>query len=184
MDIANEILDAIEIIVDKKIRDNAAQIYYGVCKSIKTNTCTMSINGRENIIQYYGGTPQIGAVYRVFVPNGNMSAGFIIVPGKTDDTPVETGDYNNLINLPSINDIELKGNKTAADLGIVSDKTFIYTQAVASTVWTINHGLGKYPSVTVVDSGGNIIIGELEYVDANNLKIIFTSVIGGTAYLN
>ena len=45
MDVANEILDAIEIIVDKKIRENTAQIYPGVCKSINGNTCVMSVNG-------------------------------------------------------------------------------------------------------------------------------------------
>lgn len=81
MDIANEILDAIEIIVDKKIRDNTAQIYSGVCKSIRTNTCVMSINGKDNTVQYYGGQPILGGVYRVFVPNGNMSGAFIICTG-------------------------------------------------------------------------------------------------------
>nr|DAW16683.1 MAG TPA: hypothetical protein [Caudoviricetes sp.] len=82
MDIANEILDAIEIIVDKKIRDNTAQIYSGVCRSIGSNSCVMSINGKNNTVQYYGGQPTLGAVYRVFVPNGNMSNGFVIIPNS------------------------------------------------------------------------------------------------------
>lgn len=78
MDVANEILDAIEVIVDKKIRENTAQIYPGVCKSVSDNTCVMSINGRNNTVQFYGLTPAVGAIYRVFVPNGNMSMAFII----------------------------------------------------------------------------------------------------------
>ena len=81
MDVANEILDAIEIIVDKKIRENTAQIYPGVCKSISGDTCVMSINGKNNTVQFYGSTPVAGAIYRVFVPNGNMSMAFIICPG-------------------------------------------------------------------------------------------------------
>ena len=81
MDVANEILDAIEIIVDKKIRENTAQIYPGVCKSVSDNTCVMSINGRNNTVQFYGSTPAVGAIYHVFVPNGNMSMAFIICPG-------------------------------------------------------------------------------------------------------
>ena len=81
MDVANEILDAIEIIVDKKIRENTAQIYLGVCKSVSDNTCVMSINGRNNTVQFYGSTPAVGSIYRVFVPNGNMSMAFIICPG-------------------------------------------------------------------------------------------------------
>ena len=81
MDVANEILDAIEIIVDKKIRENTAQIYPGVCKSISGNTCVMSVNGKNNTVQFYGSTPAVGSIYRVFVPNGNMSMAFIICPG-------------------------------------------------------------------------------------------------------
>ena len=84
MDIAKEILDAIEIIVDKKIRDNTAQIYTGVCRSVNVDTCTMTINGKNNTVQFYGSQPTVGAVYRVFVPNGNMSNGFIIVPNNTN----------------------------------------------------------------------------------------------------
>ena len=78
MDVANEILDAIEIIVDKKIRENTVQIYPGVCKSVSGNSCIMSINGRDNTVQFYGSTPAVGSIYRVFVPNGNMSMAFII----------------------------------------------------------------------------------------------------------
>ena len=80
VDVSNEILDAIEIIVDAKIRENTAQIYPGVCKGISGNTCVMSINGRNNTVQFYGSTPTVGSTYRVFVPNGNMSMAFIICP--------------------------------------------------------------------------------------------------------
>lgn len=184
MSIANEILNAIEIIVDKRIRDNTTQIYSGICKSIKTSTCVMSINGKNNTVQYYGGQPVLGAVYRVFVPNGNMSNGFVIVPGDKGGAPVETGDYNKLINLSSINAVELRGNKTTSDIGIISDRTYIYTQTTPSAVWFIPHNMNKYPAVTVKDSEGNIVIGELEYTDINNVKITFSFAIGGTAYLN
>lgn len=86
MDIANEILDAIEIIVDKKIRDNTAQIYRGVCKGVTTTTCILTVNGKDNTVKYYGGTPIIGAVYQIFVPSGDMSMAFVIVPGTTEGT--------------------------------------------------------------------------------------------------
>lgn len=184
MGIADEILDAIEIIVDKKIRDNTAQIYPGVCQSVKTSTCVMSINGKNNTVQYYGATPTVGAIYRVFVPSGNMSNGFVIVPGSTGETPTETGDYNNLINMPSINDAVLKGNKTSAELGIISDKTVAYQQATASNTWKIKHNMDKYPAVTVVDTSGNVIVGDLTYTDSNNIMVTFSSPVSGTAYLN
>lgn len=78
MDINNEILDAIEIIVDKKIRENTTHIYSGVCNSVSGNHCVVTINGKNNTVQWYGSTPTVGAVYRVFVPSGNMSTAFII----------------------------------------------------------------------------------------------------------
>lgn len=78
MDVNNEILDAIEIIVDKKIKENMTQIYQGVCTGISDNNCVVTINGKNNIVQWYGATPTIGAVYRVFVPSNNMSTAFII----------------------------------------------------------------------------------------------------------
>ena len=80
MDVANELLDAIEIIVDKKIREQTIQIYLGICKSVNGNSCVMSINGKDNTVQFYGSTPAVGSIYRVFVPNGNMSMAFIICP--------------------------------------------------------------------------------------------------------
>ena len=81
MSFANEILDAIEIMVKQVVEDNTTKIYKGVCKSITATSCTLTINGKDNTVKYYGGTPTVGTVYQVFIPFGNMSAAFIIIPG-------------------------------------------------------------------------------------------------------
>nr|DAZ41724.1 MAG TPA: hypothetical protein [Caudoviricetes sp.] len=81
MGFANEILDAIEIMVKQVVEDNTTKIYTGVCKTVSTSTCSLLINGKENTVKYYGRTPMVGTVYQVFIPFGNMSAAFIIVPG-------------------------------------------------------------------------------------------------------
>lgn len=65
-----------------------------------------------------------------------------------------------------------------------SDKTFNFSQNVPSAVWYVEHNLGKYPSVSVVDSGNNVVIGDVSYVDDNNLKIQFSSAFSGKAYMN
>lgn len=87
MDVANEFLDAIEIIVDKKIREQATQIYSGICKNVNGDSCVMFINGKNNTVQFYGPTPIVGAIYKVFVPYGNMSSAFVItgIVAKSDD---------------------------------------------------------------------------------------------------
>ena len=82
MGFANEILDAIEIMVRQVVEDNTTKIYTGVCKTTGANNCVLTINGKDNTVKYYGGVPVVGTVYQVFIPFGNMSAAFIIVPGS------------------------------------------------------------------------------------------------------
>lgn len=66
----------------------------------------------------------------------------------------------------------------------LSSPSLVFDQAVASSNWTITHNLNTYPSVTVVDSSGNVVIGAVTYVNANQITITFTSAFSGKAYLN
>lgn len=61
---------------------------------------------------------------------------------------------------------------------------YIHEQGVASAVWTVQHNLDKYPSVTVVDSAENEIVADVEYVDKNSVIIRMTGASKGRAYLN
>ena len=62
--------------------------------------------------------------------------------------------------------------------------SFVYEQEVPSSTWTINHNLGFFPGVTVVDSGGTDVVGSITYVDEDNLYVTFNAPFGGTAYLS
>ena len=86
MNFANDILDAIEIMVKQVVEDNVTKIYTGVCKTTGVNNCVLTINGKDNTVKYYGGVPVVGTVYQVFIPFGNMSAAFIIVPGSDGES--------------------------------------------------------------------------------------------------
>lgn len=66
----------------------------------------------------------------------------------------------------------------------LSGASYVHTQAVPDSVWPINHGLGRYPSVTVVDSSGSTVVGNVEYVSANQVTVRFNGAFGGAAYLN
>ncbi|MCM8710546.1 siphovirus ReqiPepy6 Gp37-like family protein [Clostridium sp. SYSU_GA19001] len=77
--------------------------------------------------------------------------------------------------------------KTEVDKKIeqtIGTSTFIYTQIAPISVWNINHNLNKRPSVTIIDSSGNTVIGDVQYIDENNVKITFSSAFAGNAYLN
>lgn len=95
-----------------------------------------------------------------------------------------SNDYNDLNNLPSINGNVLKGNKTSEELGIVGDKHYVHNQRIAADVWTIVHNLDKFPSVTVVDSGNNVVVGEIVYINNNTVQVSFSGEFSGSAYLN
>ena len=62
--------------------------------------------------------------------------------------------------------------------------TFIFNQGVASTTWNVNHNLGKFPSVTVIDTANTVVNGEYEYIDNNNITLKFSAAFAGKAYLN
>ena len=64
------------------------------------------------------------------------------------------------------------------------DKAFIFTQAVPSTEWTVQHDLEKFPSITVVDTGQTVVIGDYTYVDNNNVILSFSAAFAGKAYFN
>ena len=69
-------------------------------------------------------------------------------------------------------------------LPLVDDKTYVHEQETASAEWTINHYLQKYPSVSVVDTAGTEVVGDVEYVDKNTCIVRFTFPFSGSAYLN
>jgi hypothetical protein len=64
------------------------------------------------------------------------------------------------------------------------DSHYVFTQGVAAAVWTIPHGLGKFPNVFVQDSANSEWEGDVNYVSTNELKITFSAAFTGKAYLN
>jgi hypothetical protein len=60
----------------------------------------------------------------------------------------------------------------------------VFTQAVASNEWVINHSLNKKPSVTIVTATETTVVGEVTYNSNNQLTINLSSANAGKAYLN
>lgn len=95
-----------------------------------------------------------------------------------------TSNYNDLENKPKINNVTLEGNKTSSELGITGDKHFVFTKITPDSIWEITHNLDKYPSVTVVDSAGSVVIGDITYTSKSSLTVTFSAAFSGKAYLN
>ncbi len=64
------------------------------------------------------------------------------------------------------------------------DKNYTFTQSTPASVWTINHKLDKFPSVTVMDSAGTKVFGDVEYIDENTCIVRFNYAFSGKATLN
>ena len=62
--------------------------------------------------------------------------------------------------------------------------TFVFTQGVPATTWNIQHNLGKFPSVSVINNNNVVINGEVTYIDNNNVQLNFSAGFTGKAYLN
>lgn len=61
---------------------------------------------------------------------------------------------------------------------------YVHDQQVASASWVIVHNMGKKPSVSIVDTADDEVIGRVVYNSNNQLTISFSSPTSGKAYLN
>jgi hypothetical protein len=59
----------------------------------------------------------------------------------------------------------------------------VHTQASPSAVWTINHDLGGYPAVSIVDSARTVVFGEVTYQSTTQVVVNFSTAFSGYAYL-
>ena len=144
MNVANEILDAIEIIVDKQTKEQTTQIYPGICKSVSGNSCVMSINGRDNTVQFYGSTPTVGTIYRVFVPNGNMSMAFIITTNGDGSSTSSDKPISKSVTLSASGWNSSAKTQTVTVSGVLADETkqlITPTPALASQTAYYNAGI-------------------------------------------
>lgn len=66
----------------------------------------------------------------------------------------------------------------------VGDLHYVFTEGAPSEVWTIKHELGKFPSVTVIDTAEDAVEGAVVYLGNKELTITFSAPVSGVAYLN
>lgn len=112
--------------------------------------------------------------------------------GNIGGTLSEQTDLQNALDgkqrlLESGNNIKTINNQSILGTGnliVDGDKAFLYTQSVPSDTWVITHNLNKYPSITVTDSAGSIVVGEYTYLSTNQVQCSFSGEFSGKACLN
>jgi hypothetical protein len=61
---------------------------------------------------------------------------------------------------------------------------FTHNQGTPAATWTITHNLGYFPNVTVEDSGGSTVEGELVHLSNIQLQLTFSAAFSGIAFLS
>ena len=69
-------------------------------------------------------------------------------------------------------------------LTALSDDNYVHDQAVPASTWTINHNLGYYPSVSVVDSTNRVVFGDVVYLTDDVVQVNFNGSFSGKAYIS
>lgn len=60
---------------------------------------------------------------------------------------------------------------------------YTHTQSVPDTTWLVTHNLGRFPSVTVIDSAGTQVVGDTIHVSNMVVRLEFSAAFSGSAYL-
>ena len=95
-----------------------------------------------------------------------------------DPSNIATSDIIYFYYFGSFTDTEIK------ELLPLGDKNFVFNQTIPSTTWNITHNLGKFPSVTIIDSANTEVEGDVIHIDENNIQLIFSASFSGKAIFN
>lgn len=67
--------------------------------------------------------------------------------------------------------------------GPVGAGAYVHSQSSPSTTWTINHNMGIYPAVELLDTGGQEIDGEISHTSINQTIVRLNPPSAGIARL-
>lgn len=62
--------------------------------------------------------------------------------------------------------------------------TCVFQQQSPATSWSISHDLNRYPAVTILDSSGNEVEADVNYLSPGSIRIDFAYPLSGQVFLN
>ena len=67
--------------------------------------------------------------------------------------------------------------------GPATNSTVVHDQSSASATWTITHNQGRYPTIDIIDSAGNHVIGDIKHNSINQSVATFDNAFAGKAII-
>lgn len=108
----------------------------------------------------------------------------ISVDQVTTDITVDQVTTNVTVEVGAAPTVEVLLNGLQGPAAPLSDFAYTHYQAVALAEWPITHNLGWNPNVTVLDSAGNTVEGDIVYDTTNLLTLKFRAAFAGVAHLS
>lgn len=105
------------------------------------------------------------------------------MPGHMDGNGVFYDQYGAPIGKLA-GDGSIYGRTEPPEPGNGSDANYLHVQNTPTTAWHVTHNLGKYPSVSIIDSGGTVVEGLVLHNSVNDCTITFALAFAGSAALN
>jgi hypothetical protein len=168
------------------LRNEEYDLVIGLYSHLLARYETGTLDGCKPILDQLIGLlpPQNPYTYKAtqmlpFSLNIASNTAFVISNGTTTDSIV-TGETLTFESANSGLAIAVSNNK----LTFTAKLGYVFTQSTPATVWTINHDLNKYPSVTIVDSANDEVIGEVKYNSTSQIVLTFSAAFSGKAFLN
>jgi len=149
--------------------------------SITTMQLSVADKSGQNVVAFM--EYLVGNDILINAQNEISTFGHYTIDSYTDNGAFYTLNLTNRKGVGALSD-EVFYDFSVFTLSSQGTPTFIFNQAVASTQWDIQHDLGKFPSVSVINNNNVVINGEVKYIDNNNIQLNFSAGFSGKAYLN
>lgn len=117
-----------------------------------------------------------------FVVHAHPTQGKILV--KVDNG-YELDELHNVhITTPTNGQALVYDNGIWENATVSGDANYYHVQTSPATTWNVTHSLNKYPAVTVIDSAGTVMEGDISYTNLNQVVLTFQSSFSGNATFN
>lgn len=93
-----------------------------------------------------------------------------------------------------IRSLGVTGNQTSKTITLTAqdgstvvgsyNDSFVYSQSTATSTWTVNHNLNKYPGIHITDINNNEVIADVQFTTVNQVVISFSEPFSGNAFFS